>query len=183
MLFRSLVLTVLLLALAGALTGFNAWQLAGGPPASPATGSSPGGEPPAAEAPQTRDGWKPGPTRKARTDPVPETLLRREARRAPEPPSAPSPRPARPEPAPAASTPREPSASPLMPPRVPRVSAILWTAERPLAVVDGEVVALGESVGGLRVRRIGRRVVYLVSPDGKAAVAVPLNGSREGTSR
>jgi hypothetical protein len=180
-----LALTGALLALAATLAAFNAWQLVADPAAGARAQTAP---PEPAPSQRSRQGpeWIPSPVRAPHDGPAPESLLKRPvtaptARETASRGKAPA-RP-RPEPPPAAerSTPSREAAPPERP-HVPRVSAVLWSEERPLAVVDGRVVAPGETVAGLRVERIGRRVVYLVSEDGKAAVAAPLGaGSREST--
>jgi hypothetical protein len=175
--------SVLLLAAAGLLAAFNAWQLLAEVPAEDPIA-------PAAVETTTRaaqpDGWRPGPPRDPHTAPAPDGLLRspsqpsvdRDATQVSQTPPSEPPARTRPEPALGPSDP-----APTGRPHVPDVTAILWSPERPLAVVDGQVVAPGETVGGLQVRRIGRRVVYLSSLDGKAAVAAPLRQPADGTSR
>jgi hypothetical protein len=174
-----LALTTALLVLAATLASFNAWQLVADPAAGArARAATP--EPAPAQSSRRGPAWNPGPVRAPHGGPAPESLLKHPVAEPPARETVPrreTPGRPRPEPPPEADgAPPSREAAPPERPYVPRVSAILWSEERPLAVVDGRVVAPGETVAGLRVERIGRRVVYLVSDDGKAAVAAPLAG-------
>jgi hypothetical protein len=163
------------LVVAASLAAFNAWQLSA--PAREGAGPGAGPEREAAAksgvSPQP-EGWSPAPPRQANEGPLPDGLMR----------AGDASIEANPSDAPARDT-RHPVGAPADTGRtleLPSVSAILWNETRPLAVIDGDVVAEGETVGTLKVERIDKRAVRCSGPEAGGRTIV-LRLSQRGRGR